>query len=716
MSALTAEQEAALGPRGRAALRYVGMGWSVIPLKARSKVPATRHGLNDWTNDPEAVARRWTEHPECNVAVVCGQPSHGLMVIDLDVDEAKGKDGKATLAEWETTHGKLPDTLKVVTGSGGIHLLYTVDMDIHPSANAALGVDIRCEKSYVVAPPSIHPNGQAYEWVVSPDDMDPAEADGNVLAFVSHAQRNNADVDDVGGQDQPHKSFKLPKVIDGDRNSTLFSYACQLRESGRPDAEIEQAVVGANMLRCKPPLEMGEVEKIIRSSLKYEPGGDEDMAKTEGGFSKAAPKKNVTSIEICHLLAACKEISEGVKFNELEGRPWKVAPLPWDKSDDKRSFNDRDLASLWGFVEYGFGIRSSDAFRAALQQYYMLPKSKINPIQTMLATLDKVKLTDNLDKVEVSADGGETWTARESVCGVLMSRYLDAELTEYNYEVERLMFRQIVARGLHPGCKADHMVVIVGKQGIGKSSFVRALAMDDRFYLEGFSRFDTKGLERLLGMLVVEVSEMDGFTHNAMSAIKSIITTRVDNYKKSYDIYSEGRKRSCVFVGTTNDGGFLTDKTGNRRFLPIECLRATNDANPGILDGHLDADVRQAMAETIALHDRMGWEEFQKTMVLPDAVRTAAEEKQEKFTQEDDTLNDVRSYLDGVGPAIRRVNVKMVMCEGMGYDNLTFSREQRLKKKDVADALNHVEGWHMADRKETITGWGTSRTWVRNSA
>ena len=283
------DEESSLPPCGRAALEYVRRGWAVIPIHAGDKRPAMKHGLNDWTDDPESVIKCWKMHPEFNVGIVCGQPSHGLMVIDLDVDESKGKDGKATLSEWEVVHGKLPETVKSITGSGGIHLLYVVDTDIRPSTNATMGVDIRCSGSYIVAPPSIHPNGQTYDWSISPDDMDVTEADGNVLAFVSYVQRNGANVDDVGGQVKVHEKFRLPETIDGDRNVTLFKYVCQLREFGRSDAEIEALAMGMNLMRCKPPLEQAELKKLIRSGLKYQPGQDKDSEKA--GSSSQPPVK-----------------------------------------------------------------------------------------------------------------------------------------------------------------------------------------------------------------------------------------------------------------------------------------------------------------------------------------------------------------------------------------------------------------------------------------
>lgn len=249
---------------------YVTHNFGIFPLVPRSKVPAVSRGVNDWTDDPQAVHNYWERNPTANIGIACGQPSGGLLVIDLDVSDAK--DGLHTLKEWQRNYGELPETAEAITGSGGRHLLYRTDRNnIHPSTNADLGVDIRSGGSYIVAPPSIHPNGEPYEWWASPLDVGIAMADGRVYDFLDHVQRN-------GGRDELKKDngkFKLPEHIrKGERDNVLFKYAAHLRALGRSDEEILASVAGINSMRCEPPMDSLEVKRIVKSACRYDRGSD----------------------------------------------------------------------------------------------------------------------------------------------------------------------------------------------------------------------------------------------------------------------------------------------------------------------------------------------------------------------------------------------------------------------------------------------------------
>lgn len=257
-----------LSDLGRAAVWYVENGFGVFPLKPEGKRPNCPHGLNDWTDNPEDVRKWWAKHPNDNIGIACGTPSGGLLVLDFDVDEEKEKDGLATLYEWEKAHGELPETAVAITGRGGMHYLYRTDRtNIHPSVNHELSVDVRSDGSYIVAPPSVHENGRKYEWQDSPRDTAIATANGSVYDFIDHIQRN-------GGQDETRKEngkFRLPDVIKkGARDTTLFKYASHLRGIGRSDEEIMAAVAGVNALRCTPPMDSKDVERIVRSACRYE--------------------------------------------------------------------------------------------------------------------------------------------------------------------------------------------------------------------------------------------------------------------------------------------------------------------------------------------------------------------------------------------------------------------------------------------------------------
>ena len=228
---MTEDELDGLSPLGRAAVWYCENGFAIFPLKPRSKEPATNHGLNDWFDDPESAKALWTRYPNYNIGIACGAPSHGLLVLDFDVGE--DKNGIQTLRAWQASHGELPETSIALTGSGGRHYLYRTDRtNIRPSANVQLGVDVRCDGSYIVAPPSIHPNGDSYEWWESPEDTPIATADAQVYDFLDHVQRNGG-VDESKPQSE---HFELPdRIRKGERDNTLMRYGFSLRGKGYPD-------------------------------------------------------------------------------------------------------------------------------------------------------------------------------------------------------------------------------------------------------------------------------------------------------------------------------------------------------------------------------------------------------------------------------------------------------------------------------------------------
>lgn len=275
--------------RAEAALEYIEHGFQVIPLKAHDKVPATTHGLRDCTDNPEQVEFWWgfgrheRSRADFNVGIVCGEQSGGLIVIDIDTH---GANGMQTLHEFELQHGALPETVTAITGTGGKHLFYRSARELHPFANPKLGIDLRAEGSYIVAPPSIHPNGEVYEWSTSLDDMEPAQANDTVYALIDYCAPTSTGVE---GKDSKAR-FQLPKKIDsGGRNDLLFRYACSLRSIHRPKDEIYNSVLGANFARCTKPLSVGEVGKIVDSAWTYDEMDEEAKDEAEGELRR--PKR-----------------------------------------------------------------------------------------------------------------------------------------------------------------------------------------------------------------------------------------------------------------------------------------------------------------------------------------------------------------------------------------------------------------------------------------
>jgi hypothetical protein len=144
----------------QAALGYAERGWAVFPLKPRSKEPATAHGVLDATLDPAQIARWWTEDAERNIGIAMG-PSC-LAVLDVDP-----RNGGSTPTE---TLGD-PDTPMVMTPTGGSHVYYddapVVGLKVRKTAGE--GLDFQTKNKYVVAPPSVHPEGGVYRWLPGSD-------------------------------------------------------------------------------------------------------------------------------------------------------------------------------------------------------------------------------------------------------------------------------------------------------------------------------------------------------------------------------------------------------------------------------------------------------------------------------------------------------------------------------------------------------------------
>jgi hypothetical protein len=148
----------------KAALTYAARGWYVFPLRPRDKTPITRRGVKDATTDAAQIREWWKETPSANVAIATGRS--GLVVIDVD-----GLTGETSLAKWQEENAPFPFTVTAYTGTRGRHFIFKAPNDGSPPIAPGVGifgkgshVDIRAGESYIAAPPSVHPNGKAYEW------------------------------------------------------------------------------------------------------------------------------------------------------------------------------------------------------------------------------------------------------------------------------------------------------------------------------------------------------------------------------------------------------------------------------------------------------------------------------------------------------------------------------------------------------------------------
>lgn len=252
---------------GDAAGYYATKGWFVFPLIPKGKVPPLgSNGFKGAINDPEVVKRWWEDNPDANIGLACG-PS-GIVAIDLDIEE----DGPEYWAELVSRLGLNDNTVTCLTGGWGLHLYYRMPQDIKiPSSIRKLGpgIDVKAEGGYVILPPSIHPNGNRYEWEVNhhPDNCAILPLPQAIIKLLEDKKQH------------PVLPTAGEKIAEGKRNDYLACLAGSMRRRGMSRNGIEAALQVENEERCLPPLSEKDVKGIAASISRYPPGppGDDFM-------------------------------------------------------------------------------------------------------------------------------------------------------------------------------------------------------------------------------------------------------------------------------------------------------------------------------------------------------------------------------------------------------------------------------------------------------
>lgn len=192
--------------------------------------------------------------------------------------------------------------------------------------------------------------------------------------------------------------------------------------------------------------------------------------------------------------------------------------------------------------------------------------------------------------------------------------YCGAADTELNKEFGSKLLIAGVRRIKQPGEKFDTMLVLEGKQGLGKSRLVAKLAVRDEWFCDSLDlKSDDKTKAELLASAwIVECQELDGMNKVTSQNLKKFLGTRIDKYRKAYARDAGSFKRHCIILGTTNEDTYLRDLSGNRRFWPV--LVGDIDIEAFGRDVHqlwAEAVQREAAGESITLSRHL-WDEAKK--------------------------------------------------------------------------------------------------------
>ena len=307
---------------------------------------------------------------------------------------------------------------------------------------------------------------------------------------------------------------------------------------------------------------------------------------------------------------------QGIVYNQFKNMLDVTGSLPWPQV--KPGWSDTDLACAKLYFERSYGIWSPTKFKDAILAVTSSERL-YHPVKEYLGSL-KWDGTPRLD--------------------TLLIDYLGAEDTPYVRAVTRKTLVAAVARIYRPGIKFDSILVLIGEQGMGKSTLFARLGKE--WFSDSLSISDMKDKtapEKLQGYWLLELSELNGIKKMDVEVVKSFITRTDDKYRQAYGVNVESHPRSCIIVGTTNsDGGFLRDITGNRRFWPVR-VTGHGKWHPWDL-----ADIDQVWAEAIEYFNQ-GEELF-----LKGEIAAVAYTKQREAMETDDREGIVGEYLDRLLP------------------------------------------------------------------
>ena len=369
-----------------------------------------------------------------------------------------------------------------------------------------------------------------------------------------------------------------------------------------------------------------------------------------------------------------------LRQNEMTGRPeyFDRETKIW------KEWTDVQESRLRGFFQTKYGMYSKNMLDDAISIFFS--NHAVNPLLDIL--------------------NGLKWDGKPRVEQFLHD-VMKCEDSPYIRECSRLIFAGGVHRAYNPGCKFDDMIVLIGPQGGGKSTIVRWLNMEDRFFREIKTINGKEGIEAIRGVWIGEVAELMAMTRvKEAEAVKAYITSQEDAYRPPYAKHIKTIPRRCCFIGTTNNSQFLSDRTGNRRFYPVIC----NVDGYKLLDNEeiVREYIRQAWAEAVHLFKEGNLQPFAKKELL-DQIRAA----QAEALEDDWRVGAIEQYLEDNKKA---PNSTVSVIE-LWHKALGESEESKPTRKDsieITQIVQNIPGWVRHDRA-VMTVWGKQKVFIKKN-
>lgn len=450
-------------------------------------------------------------------------------------------------------------------------------------------------------------------------------------------------------------------------------------------------------------------EKAQEAFADAGPVKDDDLEWTtllKCSTQTGAPLKTIDNVLV--ILDHDPRLKDKIYHDEFANRPMVGGALPWDGSGafKPRAWKDEDDSGLRHYIEKVYGITGKERIYDAFSVYATNHK--------------RHKIREYLD--------GLQWDGIPRLDTLLID-YFGAADVLYTREATRKTFVAAVARAMEPGTKFDNMLILSGSQGVGKSTFFRLMGKE--WYSDSMATFEGKDAAELVqGYWIIEAGELTGLNKSEMNTVKQFLSKTEDVYRMPYGRRTAAFPRSCIIVGTTNDREFLKDRTGNRRFWPIDLEKQPPAKN---VFRQLPDEVDQIWAEACARW-KCGEKLFLEGSAADEALKQQEDHKEsnpkdgiirdflERRIPKDwngRTRSEKRNYwISGMKPAdesllVRRERVcaAEIWCECFMGDPKMMKRSDAIEINSILSSFPDWERQASPDRYGE--GYGTQRGFKR---
>jgi len=677
------------------AISLADAGFTVIKLDGKKPVDFNwTQAEYRWSEEVEESFRSW----EGNYGIVI---DHGWLVIDCDPRNYDDEDNpvKRLAQDCKINFRKCGAVSK--TGGGGYHIFLKVpkDLKIKEIQKKYKGLEFKTKGRQVVGPGSIHPDTRKpylldsrsllfSEIEDAPKSLLDIISRPEVISEVKPKDDIEGTMDDNAVVEIRYKEYLLnaDAAVQGDRgDATTYAAACKGHDFGLSQEKALALMLEHYNPRCTPEWDPADLREKIRNAFSYSTGSygqalpTTDFKKVEAqgvhplwtGWKFMANSKLLDRSSIKNIrnwfLGEGYPLRDSLRFNSFSHNIQVVKPLPW-RSDEKtlpikgRAWDDDDMEDfqVWLSAEKDFDV-------------------KISNIRTVVKTVAR------LDKFHPVKDylNGLTWDGKPRLDTWLID-YAGAHDIEMNREISRLVLMQAVERIYHPGCKADYMVVLEGKQGVGKSGIVKILGGE--FYADlHIDPHNKDTVSDLMDKWIVEIPEMVSHRKSDADSMKAFITREVDICRMPYAATSKKYPRNFILIGTINPNALLEyfkDDSGNRRYLPIEIFKVKWKALEKVRD--------QLFAEAA---DRILSGE--KAYITDEKVLKQLESAQKRRQAQDPWLDTIQHWLFDGEDVKEFVTTRDVWVWGMRGAEAQLKPHDRVR---IATVLRDL-GYHDTTRR-----------------